>query len=137
MQESEMNVYVNTLNNPTPSPTPMPTQSATFGATNVGSLSTTFFTGIPRAAQYTPTDSGTVSDIMLYLTGSGVNRHAQVAIYADIGNVPGALLAKSSSEAITLDGWHDFSGFNVAIAGGTPYWLACETDSDSLLWYYR
>jgi hypothetical protein len=73
----------------------------------------------------------------LYLTGSGSGRHAQVAIYADNGNVPGALLAKSSSDAITSDGWHTFSGFNVAISGGTPYWLACEADSGSLLWYYN
>ena len=71
---------------------------------------------------------------MLYLTGSG---HAQVAIYADGGNVPGALLAKSSSDTITSNGWHDFSGFNVAISGGTAYWLACESDSGSLLWYYN
>jgi len=138
MLESEMNVYVSILNTPTPSPSPSPTPSTTtFGATTVGSLSTTLFTGIPRAAQYTPTDSGTVTDIMLYLTGSGVNGHAQAAIYADSGDIPGALLAKSSSEAITLDGWHDFSGFNVAIVGGTSYWLACETDSADLLWYYN
>ncbi len=74
---------------------------------------------------------------MLYLTGSGVNRHAQVAMYADNGNAPSALLAKSSSDAITSNGWHDFTSFNVAITAGTPYWLACEADSGNLLWYYN
>jgi hypothetical protein len=74
---------------------------------------------------------------MLYLTGSGAGEHAQAAIYADNGNAPGALLAKSSSGTITTNGWHDFSGFNVAITAGTPYWLACETDSGNLLWYYN
>jgi hypothetical protein len=73
---------------------------------------------------------------MLYLTSSGTGGHAQVAIYADNANAPGVLLAKSSSYTVTSNGWQDFSGFNVAIAGGTPYWLACETDSASLLWYY-
>ena len=36
-----------------------------------------------------------------------------------------------------LVAWHDFSGFNVAISGGTAYWLACESDSGSLFWYYN
>jgi hypothetical protein len=108
--------------------------TATFGTTTVGGLSTTLYYLIPRATQYTPGSSGTVTDIMLYLTGSG---HAQVAIYADSWNAPGALLATSSSDAITSNGWHDFSGFNVAVAGGVPYWLACETDGPNLLWYYN
>jgi hypothetical protein len=74
---------------------------------------------------------------MLYLTSTGTNGHAQAAIYADSGNKPGALLAKSSSDTVTSNGWHDFSGFNVAITAGTPYWLACETDSGNLQWYYN
>ena len=136
--------YTSPVSNPTPSPTPAPTPSPTpaptggskntFGITTVGSLSTTFYTGMPRATQYTATSSGTITDIMLYLTGSG---HAQTAIYSDNGNVPGALLAKSSSDTIYSNGWHDFTGFNVAITAGTPYWLACESDSGNLLWYYN
>ena len=61
---------------------------ASFGAVTVGGLSTTLSSMIPRATQYTPASSGTVTDIMLYLTGSG---HAQAAIYADNGNAPGTL----------------------------------------------
>ena len=56
---------------PTPTPTPAPApsgSSTTFGTTTVGGSSTTLYTGIPRATQYTPTSSGTVTDIMLYLT---------------------------------------------------------------------
>jgi peptidoglycan/xylan/chitin deacetylase (PgdA/CDA1 family) len=111
--------------------------ASTFGTTSVGGLNTTFFTGIPRATQYTPASSGTVSDIMLYLSTNGTGGHAQTAIYADSGNAPGALLAKSSSDTITSNGWHDFSGFNVSVTAGTPYWLACETNSSNLLWYYN
>ncbi len=74
---------------------------------------------------------------MLYLTSSGTGGHAQVAMYADNGNVPSAFLAKSSSDTITSNGWHDFKGFNVAITAGTPYWLACEADNSNLLWYYN
>jgi hypothetical protein len=74
---------------------------------------------------------------MLYLTNSGIGGHVQVAIYADSGNAPGVLLAKSSSEIVSSNGWHDFSGFNVNIVGGSPYWLACEADSAALLWYYN
>ena len=73
---------------------------------------------------------------MLYLTSSGTGGHAQVAIYADNGNTPSTLLAKSSSDIITSNGWHDFKGFNVAITAGTPYWLACESDNSNLQWYY-
>jgi hypothetical protein len=127
---------LNAASTPTPSPSPTGT-SATFGTATVGGSSTTLYTGIPRATQYTPASSGTVTDIMLYLTSSGAGGHAQAAIYADNGNAPGALLAKSSSDTITSNGWHDFSGFNVAITAGTPYWLACETDSGNLLWYYN
>jgi hypothetical protein len=122
---------------PQPTSAPSSSSSATFGTTTVGGSIATLYTGIPRATQYTPPSSGTLTDVVLYLTGGGSGRHAQVAVYADNGNVPGALLAKSSSDAITSDGWHDFSGFNVAITGGTPVWLACETDSGSLLWYYN
>ena len=111
--------------------------TGTFGTTTVGGSGTTFWTGMPRATQYTPGSSGTVTDVMLYLTISGAGGHAQVAIYANNGNAPGALLAKSSSDTITSNGWHDFSGFNVAVSGGTPYWLACEADSGNLLWYYN
>ena len=120
---------------PSPTPTPTPSgSSATFGTTTIGASSTTFNYGLPRATQYKPASSGTLTDIMLYLSGSG---RAQVAIYADGGNAPGALLAKSSSDAITSNGWHDFKGFNVAVTGGVPYWLACESDSGNLLWYYN
>jgi hypothetical protein len=133
---------------PTPTPTPTPTStptptpsstgnSATFGTTTIGGSSTTLYGSIPRATQYTPSSSGTVTDIMLYFTSSGAGGHAQAAIYADSGNVPGALIAKSSSDTVTSNGWHDFSGFNVVITAGTPYWLACETDSGNLLWYYN
>ena len=108
--------------------------TATFGTTTVGGLSATLYYLTPRATQYTPGSSGTVTDIMLYLTGTG---HAQVAIYADSGNAPGALLAKSSSDAISSNGWHDFSGFNVAVTGGVPYWLAAEADGPNLRWYYN
>ena len=117
----------------TPPPS-SPGPSAVFGTTTVGGLSTTLSTVIPRATQYTPGSSGTVTDIMLYLTGTG---HAQVAIYADSGNAPGALLAKSSSDAVSSNGWHDFSGFNVAVTGGVPYWLAAEADGPNLRWYYN
>jgi hypothetical protein len=74
---------------------------------------------------------------MLYLTSSGAGGHAQAAIYADSGNLPGVLLAKSSSDTVISNGWHDFSGFNVAITGGVPYWLACETDNGNFEWYYN
>ena len=74
---------------------------------------------------------------MLYITSSGTGGHAQVAIYTDNGNKPGTLLAKSSSDTITSSGWHDFSGFNVPITGGTKYWLACESDTYKLAWHYN
>ncbi len=121
----------------TPTPTPPQTGSATFGATSIGGLSTTFYSGIPRAAQYTPSSSGTVTDIMLYITSNGAGGHAQVAIYANNGGKPGALLAKSSSDTITSSGWHDFAGFNVAITAGTAYWLAFEADNANLVFHYN
>jgi hypothetical protein len=121
----------------TPSVSPPPSSgSATFGTTSVGGLSTTLYTGIPRATQYTPASSGTVTNIKLYLTVVGSGGYAQVAIYSDSGNAPGTLLAKSSSDYISSGGWHDFSGFNVAVTGGTPYWLACEASNGNLYWYY-
>ncbi len=130
--------YTSPVSDPTPTPSPTPSPSggstSTFGITTIGSLSTTFYTGMPRATQYTPTTSGTITDIMLYLTGTG---HAQTAIYADNGNAPGTLIAKSTSDTITSNGWHDFKGFNAPITAGTPYWLACESDSGNLLWYYN
>jgi peptidoglycan/xylan/chitin deacetylase (PgdA/CDA1 family) len=121
-----------------PSPTPSPTGgSATFGLTSIGGFSTTFYSGVPRAVQYTPTGSGTVTDIMLYITSGGSGGHAQVAIYSDSGGKPGALLAKSSSDAVNLNGWHDFFGFNTAVTGGTAYWLAFEADNANLVFYYN
>jgi hypothetical protein len=112
---------------------------ATFGTITVGSLSTTFYSGMPVATQYTPTESGVVTDIMLYMTKPHAEypAHAQVAIYADNNEEPGALLATSSSDTITSDGWHDFSGFNVAVTGNTAYWLAAESDTWNLFWYYN
>ena len=111
--------------------------TATFGTTTIGNSATTFDGSIPRATQYTPTTSGTLTNIMLYITSSGTGGHAQVAIYTDNGNKPGTLLAKSSSDTITSNGWHDFSGFNVPITGGTKYWLACESDTYKLAWHYN
>jgi hypothetical protein len=87
----------------------------TFGTTTVGTQSTTFYSGIPRAIQYTPADNGTLTDIYLYMTGSGSGRHAKVGLYSDTGsNAPDTLLASSSSTEITSDGWQDFSGFSLA-----------------------
>jgi peptidoglycan/xylan/chitin deacetylase (PgdA/CDA1 family) len=125
------------LNSVAPPPPSPPSGGSTFGTTSVGGLSTTLYTVVPRATQYTPASSGTVTDIMLYLTVTGSGGRAQVAIYSDNAGTPGTLLAKSSSDTITTNGWHDFSGFNVAVTAGTPYWLASETDSGNLLWYYN
>jgi len=107
----------------------------TFGRTTVGSLSTTFYTGIPRATQYTPAQSGTLTDIMLYLTNSGPGKHATVGVHADSGGYPGALLAVSTNDEITTDGWHDFTGFNVQVTAGVPVWLSNMSDSDLMWWY--
>jgi hypothetical protein len=109
----------------------------TFGTTTVGTSSTTFHAGIPRAVKYTPPgQDGTVTALKLYLTGSGAGKHVKVALYADNAGTPDVLLCYSASTEILTDGWHTFSGFTQHIDGSTPYWLSAESDSADLLWYY-
>ena len=111
--------------------------STTFGTTTIGGSHTTFYSGQPRTNQYSPTANGTVTDIMLYMTGSGAGRYAKVGIYADNGaDTPSTLLAESSNEEITSDGWHDFSGFSLPVINDTLYWLACSAGDSNLELYY-
>ena len=111
--------------------------SFTIGKTTVGSSSTTFSTGIPRATQIIPNQNGILTDILLYMTNSGPGKHAMAGVYADAGGYPGAILVVSSSDEITVDGWHDFKGFNVPVISGVPIWLANMSDAWDLAWYFE
>ena len=75
--------------------------------------------------------SGTLASIKvhsIYLSGK-----IKVAIYADNAGSPGALLA-AASEASIVSGWNTISiSGSVAIVSGTYYWLAHNTDTESLL----
>ena len=65
--------------------------------------------------------SGTLKSIRLNFAGSG-SGNAKVAIYSDSSGSPNALLASGSGACVV--GWNTIPVSDVAIVGGTYYWLA-------------
>ena len=104
---------------------------ATFGKTDVGGTSYPHLSNYIGACKFACPEVGTVTNISLYITGSGAGRHAQVALY----NSAFGLVGASAGEEITVDGWHDFGGLALAVSAA-EYWLAFNGDSSSLLTWY-
>ncbi|MCK5243543.1 T9SS type A sorting domain-containing protein [bacterium] len=109
----------------------MPVRAATFGETGTGSTYIYEMLGRVRATQFVCGDTGWINQIRMYISNPAI-AEARVAIYA-AGNtdLPGALLAESSSQALT-PGWNSFNIPYVRVDSGNIYWLAMQTNSDGV-----
>ncbi len=84
----------------------------------------------------TPSDSGYLLYLGIWMIGAASDRHAQMAIYSDNNGTPDALLLQTGGVTVTTDDWCWFPNLSLALTGGAYYWLAFVTDSDALIQQY-
>jgi hypothetical protein len=74
--------------------------------------------------------NGTVTSMSVFIASpvsASPNNQFQVAIYADNGGTPGALIASSASQAIVPDAWNTVS-ISAPLTANAYYWLAYNTN---------
>src|SRR5262249_8556410 len=106
--------------------------TATLGSTSIGSVSDTGDANNIDAWQFTTssTQSGTITSMSVYISGpvsAAPYNQFQVAMYADAGGTPGALIASSASSTIVPNAWNTVS-FTASLLPSTSYWLAYNTN---------
>jgi beta-glucanase (GH16 family) len=110
------------------------TTTQTFGNTTVGSLTDEGDANYLNGSQFTAgSTSGTLSSMSAFVAaiGSSPNNKYQLAIYADSGNQPGALIAKSAEGTLVANSWNTLP-ITAAIAANTKYWLMYNTNGTNI-----
>jgi hypothetical protein len=118
-----------------------------FGQTSIGPSTDEVLNNEKGANLHVLSESGTITKLSAYLDGQGSgvgNQRVRMAIYADSGGVPGALLLVTG-EVTTVDGqapgWVDFpvAGGGVSLPGGS-YWIAAHQGTgaaNTTRYYYQ
>ena len=84
--------------------------------------------------RWTAVSSGTVSTIRVKGTAAGA---VKVAIYADSGGQPGALLGYQNTSTAISSGWNTVAlSQTAAVTSGTAYWLATASGTGCLGFVY-
>jgi hypothetical protein len=97
-------------------------QGATVGSSMSNSVTATRYQMVGR--------NGTVISMSVFIASpvsASPNNQFQVAIYADNGGTPGALIASSASQTIVADAWNTVS-VSAPVSANTFYWLAYNTN---------
>jgi len=101
--------------------------------------------GFAYSCTFTPTEDGTIDDIVVYVDILNGSRDVTVALFADNAGVPDTLLAYGTTQTgLTAAGWYTFSGLTEVIAGnlditnGTPIHLAAWVNENgtNVKWRY-
>jgi hypothetical protein len=74
--------------------------------------------------------NGTVTSMSVFIASpvsASPHNQFQVAIYADNGGTPGALMASSVSQTIVPDAWNTVP-ISAPVAANAYYWLAYDTN---------
>jgi hypothetical protein len=80
-----------------------------------------------------PAENGIARSLSVYVAApvnAAPNNQFQVAIYADQGGVPGALITSSASQTITPGAWNTVP-VSANLTANTAYWLAYNTNATS------
>jgi hypothetical protein len=100
-----------------------------------------FNTNNVETTDFTTTTAGTISSITVDFksVASGTDTVA-VALYADNSGTPGALLASSSPQVISIttvggDNYNTVSIPTTAVGATTKYWLAFNTSGNDVYWH--
>ena len=80
--------------------------------------------GTAQAFSYTPTASGTTTDIELYVNSGATATKLIVGLYSDASGTPGTLLTTGSLSAPQAGAWNDVAVGSATITQGTSYWIA-------------
>jgi len=103
------------------------------GADDAASYSTAT-PGYMFMSRWAASSSGIVSTIRVKGTGNGA---AKVAVYADSGGQPGALLGYQNSSTPIIAGWNTITLAQTAsVTAGTSYWLATASGTGCLGFVY-
>lgn len=100
-----------------------------------------FNTNIMQASNFTTSTAGTISAITVNMRNvvSGSDT-ISVALYADSSGAPGALLASSGTQTISItssggDNLNTISIPTTSVSASTTYWIAFNTSGDDQFWH--
>jgi phosphatidylinositol-3-phosphatase len=121
----------------TPSATATATPTATAGAARLGYAAVGQQTDSGNAnylngSRFTAAGGGTVTSMSVYLGAADAapHNHYQLAIYADDGGAPGALVARSATGTVAPNAWNTLP-LSAALTANTAYWLMYNTDASA------
>jgi hypothetical protein len=102
--------------------------SATFGRTTIGGSTDSGDQNFENASKFTMGGAaGTMSSMSVYINSGSASNSYSVALYADSGGVPGALIASSLPQTITPNAWNT-APITAGLSASTNYWLAFNTN---------
>jgi hypothetical protein len=107
-----------------------------FGKTSIGGSSASHSTTNSKmACKYSPTTSGTITSISIYISMDG-DATIYLGIYSDNAGTPGTLLGSGSVATTMAVGWKTVSGLSISVTSGTNYWLMINWGSQQVTYYY-
>jgi hypothetical protein len=112
----------------TSTPTPSGGTDVQFGITTSAGANDSSDSGYINGSNAAVTTPGTLKSLSVYVGSTAANAHVRLALYADAGNRPGALVAQSG-EAVATSGWNTLPvAAGPAVAAGM-YWIVAQTDN--------
>jgi hypothetical protein len=80
--------------------------------------------GVAQAFQAVPVKSGKVTQLKVFLDSTSTATSVQAAMYTDISDHPGTLVAQGTLNTLNLGAWNMITIPAASVTAGQPYWLA-------------
>ena len=107
----------------------------TLGYTTIGSQADSGDSNYIDAVRFTmPNETGTAKSMSVYImgpAGAAPNNQYSMAIYANSGSAPGALIASTATGTVTPNAWNTIP-IAANLSPNTTYWLAYNTNGNSV-----
>ncbi len=109
------------------------TSAATLGYTSIGSLTDTGDSNSMNGSKFTMgTSGGTANSMSVYVTaiGASPNNQYQMAIYTNINNKPGTLVANTAIGTLIANSWNTLP-VTAALNASATYWLFLNANGNN------
>ncbi len=91
--------------------------------------------GIAEAFPVTPTTSGTVAALRIYLDSSSTGTQIFAGLYSDANGHPGTLLTQANVNSPGAGKWVTVTMPTANVTAGTPYWIAILSTGSGTLFF--
>ena len=107
---------------------------ATFGKTDIGSLTAGWSAGCTNVCRFELTEDGTVTAISVYNGDSSPTGTVSMAIYDESGGLPNAIVVGPTAPQSAVYEWNTVSGLSVFLSAGF-YWIGASWSEGQTLGY--